>query len=148
MSNSSYDVALDDEPANNLTATDNDVLYAREGLSSDTHYISLTAYPELGSGQEIIFDGAVVCIPITDGTGPPEQLVYSNTNTSIFRYSGKWSTNEADGVPSPNSTAPYHQTSSYGASVSLNFTGEAVADYGLRDWGNWVYNVIRVQSQL
>lgn len=82
--------------------------------------------------------------PIWPSSGStPVEVAYPNTNTSAFQYTGKWSVNTAGDVPSPTSTAPYHITSQYGSAVSMNFTGgEAIAVYGFRDWGNWIYNVV------
>lgn len=64
-----------------------------------------------------------------------------------IHYSGKWGTVTIPDVPSSTSTTPIHNTTAAGSSASLNFTGEAVAVYGFRDWGNWKYTVVSTQPR-
>lgn len=70
--------------------------------------------------------------------------VYNNTDTSAIHYSGEWDLQTVHDAPSTSLTAPLHRTSAHGASATLDFTGDAVAVYGLRVWGNWLYNVVSI----
>lgn len=139
--NGSFDVTLDDDHTTDVTAESDILLFSRGGLTTDIHRVNLTTRLQASSGQQMSFDNAVITIPYTGGAGTPVPLVYENTNTSAFQYTGPWIQTEAVNVPSPTSTAPYHQTSSYGASASMHFEGEAVAVYGSREWGSWLYNI-------
>ena len=71
-------------------------------------------------------------------------VVYYNTNTSALHYNGEWDLQTIDCAPSTTLTAPLHHTSAHGASATLDFTGEAVAVYGLRVWGSWLYNIVSI----
>ena len=74
-------------------------------------------------------------------TTPPE-VVVNNTDTSSIHYEGDWGLQTIANAPSTTLTAPLHLTTTYGSSATLNFTGEAVAVYGFRVYGNWLYNVV------
>ncbi|TFY63166.1 hypothetical protein EVJ58_g3412 [Rhodofomes roseus] len=142
--NGTLDVTIDNNVIySNGSAMGDGLLYFAEELATQTHYITMTAHFTPDSEQLFQFDFADVTYTFSDGSqGPPLEVPYPNTNTSVFQYTGQWSEASAAGVPSPTSTAPHHITSQYGSSVSMNFTGgEAVAVYGVRDWGNWIYNV-------
>lgn len=54
-------------------------------------------------------------------------------------YTGSWDAN----VSSHQHPEPYHQTSSAGASASLQFHGRAVAAYGESNFGWWTYSIVR-----
>lgn len=69
-------------------------------------------------------------------------VVYNNTDTSAIHYDGEWDLQTIHFAPSITLTAPLHRTSAHGASATLDFIGEAVAVYGLRVWGSWLYNVV------
>ncbi|PCH34098.1 hypothetical protein WOLCODRAFT_94833 [Wolfiporia cocos MD-104 SS10] len=141
-SNCTFDITIDDNSHTNLTTeTEGDgLLRSLENLSLGTHYVNITAHPQANGTQQFGFDYANITIPY-DGD-PLVAVTYQNTNSSVFNYIGKWSTVVAPQVPSPTSTAPYHMTTSFDSHVTMNFTGgEAVAVYGFRDWGNWLYNV-------
>ncbi|KAH9935603.1 uncharacterized protein B0H18DRAFT_976475 [Fomitopsis serialis] len=139
--NGTFDVTIDNDAYTNQSAVGNGLLYFADDLATQTHYVTLTAHFS-GAGQVLEFDLANVTYTFADGSdGKPLEVVYANTNTSAFQYTGGWSVKSDADVPSPTSTAPFHITSQYGSSVSLNFTGEAIAMYGLRNWGNWIYNV-------
>ncbi|EPT04929.1 hypothetical protein FOMPIDRAFT_1027623 [Fomitopsis schrenkii] len=139
--NGTIDVTIDNgDVYSNQPAMSNGLLYYADNLATQTHYVTLTAHFTHGAGQVMEFDLANVTYAFTGGA--PVAVSYSNTNGSAFQYTGNWSIDSAPDVPSPTSTAPYHITSQYGSAVSMNFTGgEAVAVYGLRDWGDWIYNV-------
>ena len=83
----------------------------------------------------------VVLITQCRTTTPPE-VVYNNTDTSSIHYQGDWGLQTIANAPSTSLTAPLHLTTTYGSSATLNFTGEAVAVYGFRVYGNWLYNVV------
>ena len=157
------DVTIDNSNVyTNQSTMGNGLLYYADNLATQTHYVTLTAHFAQGAGQAMVFDLANVTYAFKGGyvehiagflssiddmrnrsDSVPVEVAYSNTNDSAFQYTGKWSVNSAADVPSPTSTAPYHITSQYGSAVSMNFTGgEAVAVYGFRDWGNWIYNVV------
>ena len=70
-------------------------------------------------------------------------VVYDNTNSTL-QYSGDWAVNNDNQIPSKAAPKPYHQTSASMASVSLNFTGSAIAINGAPNWGHWTYNVVRI----
>ena len=161
--NGTIDVTIDNASVyTNQSAVGNGLLYYADNLATQTHYVTLTAHFAHDAGQVMEFDLANVTYVFKGGyvehtvdmTKPtddirirsdnaPVEVAYSNTNDSAFQYTGKWTVNSAADVPSPTSTAPYHVTSQYGSAVSMNFTGgEAVAVYGFRDWGNWIYNVV------
>lgn len=74
-------------------------------------------------------------------TTTPQEVPYDNTDAAVH-YSGQWGTVTITDVPSSTSSAPIHNTTVTGSSASLNFTGEAVAVYGFRDWGSWKYTVV------
>lgn len=163
--NGTIDVTIDNgDVYSNQPAMSNGLLYYADNLATQTHYVTLTAHFTHGAGQVMEFDLANVTYAFTGGyvdhvplrlnstddirtisNSAPVAVSYSNTNGSAFQYTGNWSIDSAPDVPSPTSTAPYHITSQYGSAVSMNFTGgEAVAVYGLRDWGDWIYNVVSV----
>ncbi|EKM61394.1 uncharacterized protein PHACADRAFT_24596 [Phanerochaete carnosa HHB-10118-sp] len=68
-------------------------------------------------------------------------VVYDNMNSTL-QYSGSWEVDSDSQIPSKSSPKPYRQTSASLASVSLNFTGAAIAINVAPDWGHWTYNVI------
>ncbi|OCH94098.1 hypothetical protein OBBRIDRAFT_852240 [Obba rivulosa] len=72
---------------------------------------------------------------------PPIPYIYDNQNSSLV-YTGNWSFPNNDGhIPNTSHPVPFHKTVAYASSVSLNFTGVAIAVNGSRDWGHWTYNV-------
>ncbi|KAI0733076.1 hypothetical protein C8Q72DRAFT_881544 [Fomitopsis betulina] len=140
--NGTIDVAIDNvDVYGNQTAMGNGLLYYAD-LATQTHYVTLTAHFTHGGYVEHASSRLNSTNKYTDRSSVPVEVIYMNTNGSAFQYTGDWSVDSASGVPSPTSTAPYHITSQYGSAVSMNITGgEAVAVYGFRDWGNWIYNV-------
>ncbi|KAI0962335.1 hypothetical protein AcV7_001202 [Taiwanofungus camphoratus] len=140
--NSSFDVAIDSTISPNLLASD-ELLFIQENLTQGTHYVNLTARPELNSNQQVVFDYAVVSNLLADGTSTPSPVVYDNMDSAVFEYRGNWTVPPLDEqVPNTTHPSPFHQTSTLGSSVTMNFTaGLAVAVHGPRDWGNWLYNV-------
>ena len=85
----------------------------------------------------------VVCILTSSiRSDTVSNVVYNNTDTSSIHYDGEWDLQTIQDAPSITLTAPLHRTSAHGASATLNFTGEAVAVYGFRVWGSWLYNVV------
>lgn len=72
-------------------------------------------------------------------------MVYDNTD-ALMEYQGVWSAGNNSQIPSTQDPQPYHKTNTTGSSVSLNFTGIAVAINGTRDWGSYTYNVVSSAS--
>lgn len=76
-------------------------------------------------------------------SSPPGTLTYDNQNTTAITYTGNWTPDKVvSGVPSSSSSAPFHTTSDFGASASLNFCGRAVAVYGSTTFGHGQYSVV------
>ncbi|KAH9839400.1 uncharacterized protein C8Q71DRAFT_856015 [Rhodofomes roseus] len=140
-SSGTFDVTIDDVSASSQVQSADDVLYCQDDLQPTVHYVNLTAHSEPNSNQQLRFDYASVAYDFTTGTTTPSTLVYNDTDVSAFHYMGKWNTTTISGAPSTTSAAPLHKTSSDGASASIKFTGEAVAVYGFRTWGSYLYNI-------
>lgn len=62
----------------------------------------------------------------------------------MITYEGNWTTRTDSKVPTSDNPAPYFQTSSSGASASMNFTGRAVEIRGISNWGWWQYLVVSI----
>ncbi|EMD42322.1 hypothetical protein CERSUDRAFT_102669 [Gelatoporia subvermispora B] len=139
--NGSYTVSVDNNPATKPTPDPSaNVLFAQEGLSPGSHFVNLTALADANQNQTMSFDGATVTT-VLDQTTLPVPVVFQNTNTSLT-YTGNWSVDRINNIPSAANPAPYHETSVSGASVSLEFgNAVGVAINGTRNWGNWIYNV-------
>lgn len=77
----------------------------------------------------------------------PETQTINNQDTNTIRYSGNWTPKKSiKGVPSKQDTAPFHTTSNSGDSASLQFSGRAVAVYGLSTIGNGQYKIVRIEK--
>lgn len=65
-SNGTYDVSLDSNLVNNVTAPGDGTLYCQDNLPSDIHYVNLTAhFPH--DGQLLEFDYATVTYDFSTG---------------------------------------------------------------------------------
>lgn len=69
-------------------------------------------------------------------------IVVDNQNSTL-EYSGDWHLVSDSQIPTQALSNPYRQTTDSAASVSLNFTGTAVAIHSPVNWGHWTYNVVR-----
>lgn len=65
-----------------------------------------------------------------------------DSQNSTLEYSGDWNLISDSRIPSKAAPNPYRQTTDSAASVSLNFTGTAVAIHSPVNWGHWTYNVV------
>ncbi|KAL6304916.1 hypothetical protein BKA93DRAFT_848112 [Sparassis latifolia] len=140
-SNSSYNVALDSSISSNLTPLSGDLLFMQEGLSRGTHFLNLTARPESNSSQQLALDSLIISQKMAKDESVPIPVIYDNMNASLL-YRGNWSVPPLNNqIPNTTDPKPYHETAFMGASVSLNFTGIAIAINGTRNWGNGIYNV-------
>ncbi|KAH9935601.1 uncharacterized protein B0H18DRAFT_418127 [Fomitopsis serialis] len=140
-SNGTFDVAINDITAPGLTANADGVLYCQQDLPTNVNYVNLTAHVTPNSGQQLAFDYAEVTYDFSTGATSPEEVVYNNTDTSAVHYTANWTSLTIAGAPSTTSSIPIHKTTAYGASASLNFTGEAIAVYRFRSWGSYLYNI-------
>ncbi|KAJ7109806.1 hypothetical protein C8R44DRAFT_883851 [Mycena epipterygia] len=138
--NSSYQIMLDNISSFHVPPT-SDLLLSLTGLAEGTHSVTLTARPT-SSSQQLAFDRAVISTPQVNNTTPAE-LFYDNTDTSMLKYSGKWSAANVGGIPNASVSHPWQETYHAGASVAMNIGIGAVGVslWGLVDWGNWLYNV-------
>ena len=65
-SNGTYDVSLDSDLVNNVTAPGDGTLYCQDDLPTDVHYVNLTAhFPH--AGQLLEFDYATVTYDFATG---------------------------------------------------------------------------------
>ncbi|KAJ7687397.1 hypothetical protein B0H17DRAFT_1180853 [Mycena rosella] len=138
--NSSYDASVDNATSTHAPPT-SDLLFSTTDLEEGTHSVTLTARPT-SSSQQLAFDRAVVSAPLVNNQTPTEAF-YDNLDTTVLKYAGEWGTPIADGIPNATVSHPWHKTSSYGASVSMDIAVGAVGVslWGLADWGNWLYTV-------
>ncbi|KAF7337600.1 hypothetical protein MSAN_02233300 [Mycena sanguinolenta] len=138
--NSSYDTTLD-----NATTTHNpsssDLLLSILDLEEGHHSVTLTARPTNGS-QQLAFDRAVISTPLVENQTPTMDF-YDNTDTTMLKYTGDWSSATAAGIPNASVTHPWQETFASGASVEMDIGLGAVAVgvWGMANWGNWLYSV-------
>ncbi|KIP10067.1 hypothetical protein PHLGIDRAFT_85480 [Phlebiopsis gigantea 11061_1 CR5-6] len=137
--NCTYDVTIDDSAVGTGLKSTTDVLFSSNGLSLGTHLLNLTVHAS--KQNQFALDNAVVTDNLPSGVDALVPVVYDNTNATL-QYSGSWEVNSNYQIPSKAAPRPYHQTSVSMASVSLNFTGAAIAINGAQNWGHWTYNVI------
>ncbi|KAJ7109787.1 hypothetical protein C8R44DRAFT_262934 [Mycena epipterygia] len=138
--NSSYDVTLDNTAYTPSSLT-SDLLFSITNLTEGTHSVILTAKPT-SSSQQLAFDRAVISTPLVNNTTPAE-LFYDNTDISMLKYTGAWSSSTAQGIPNASVTHPWQETFDAGASVAMDIGLGAVgvSFWGMANWGNWLYNV-------
>ncbi|TFK56460.1 hypothetical protein OE88DRAFT_1729957 [Heliocybe sulcata] len=140
--NCSFEISIDNSTSSQQTPFSNDVLFAQAGLSQGSHSVVLTAQPEANSSQILMLDGVTVANAVPQGTSAVVSQVIDNSNMTTLQYYGNWSVNTDHQIPSAQHPAPYHETKSEGAGVSITFSGaSAVAVNGTRNYGNWVYSV-------
>ncbi|KAF7303015.1 hypothetical protein MKEN_01264500 [Mycena kentingensis (nom. inval.)] len=134
--NSSFEVAVDGQ-SSKYEATTSDLLFSKTELKEGTHEVTLTARPT--GTQQLAFDRAEFTLPYAN---PPTELFYDNSDTSIFKYSGNWTTRNAEGIPNATVSHSWQGTDVAGSSVSMEFSGAvAVALRGMANYGGWVYTV-------
>ncbi|KAJ7109800.1 hypothetical protein C8R44DRAFT_800587 [Mycena epipterygia] len=138
--NSSYEIVLDNIASSHAPPT-SDLLFSTTNLTEGTHSVTLTARPS-SSSRQLAFDRVVISTPLVNNTTPAE-LFYDNTDTSMLKYSGNWSSAHAPGIPNASVSHPWQETFDAGASVTMDIGLGAigVSLWGLADWGNWLYTV-------
>ncbi|KAJ7024352.1 hypothetical protein C8F04DRAFT_1401156 [Mycena alexandri] len=146
-SNTSYDAAVDNQPYAHDDPT-SDLLFAINNLKEGKHSVTLTAKPS-SSSQQLAFDRAIISTPLINNQIPSE-LFYDNTDTTIFKYTGDWSSGTGPGIPNSTVTHPFRQTLAQGSSVELDIDigAVAVALWGVGNWGNGLYNVTLDGSEI
>ncbi|KAJ7750231.1 hypothetical protein B0H16DRAFT_1887848 [Mycena metata] len=152
-SNTTYSVTVDNQPAVSSEAprSDLNLLFAINDLKEGTHSVTLTAgQPSSGAGSpQLAFDRAIISTPLINNQIPSE-LFYDNTDITMFKYNGDWSSGTGPGIPNSTVTHPFHQTFAQGSSVELDIDigAVAVALWGVGDWGNGLYNVTLDGSEI
>ncbi|KAH8119973.1 hypothetical protein DFH11DRAFT_1557636 [Phellopilus nigrolimitatus] len=136
--NCSYDATFDGTMASNATLVQG-VFFSTSNATAGFHNVTLTAKPD-DDNQILQFDRAIVYSVANSTATSPVDLTISNQNTSTISYTGEWTPDRrVSGIPSLGSEAPFHSTSSFGASAALNFTGRTVALYGSSTNGHGQY---------
>lgn len=157
--NSSFQVSVD-EDTENLSPPSGSLLYSKEGLSSGTHNLTLTALPTIG--QQLFLDNAVIAQPLLNGsvsishvfsgrnadsflsTDVPIPIVYDSSNITAIKYSGTWTTTIDPQIPNASRPLPFRETTAGNAYALLDFTGgTAVAINGAKNCGHATYSVVR-----
>ncbi|KAJ7024350.1 hypothetical protein C8F04DRAFT_1270369 [Mycena alexandri] len=147
QTNSCYDTTVDNQPYTHDVPT-SDLLLAVSDLKEGTHSVALFARPS-SSSQQLAFDRAVISTPFVNNQIPAE-LFYDNTDTTMFKYTGKWASATAPGIPNSTVTHPWEETFTLGAYVELDIDIGAVGVslWGMTNWGNWLYSVVREPAWL
>ncbi|KAJ7269313.1 hypothetical protein B0H12DRAFT_1095189 [Mycena haematopus] len=138
--NSSYDTTLDNKAYTHDTPSSN-LLLSISDLEEGSHSVTLTARPT-GPSQQLAFDRAVISTPLVNNQTPTEAF-YDNTDTTMLKYTGNWSSATAPGIPNASVTHPWQETFASGASVEMDIGAGAVGVslWGMANWGNWIYSV-------
>lgn len=85
----------------------------------------------------------ILILILINSENPPSPIFYDNSNTASLEYSGTWTNGTMNGVPNVTISAPFKQTTSQGASVSLSFgNATAVAVKGMTGLINGLYSVV------
>ncbi|KAJ6520245.1 hypothetical protein C8R45DRAFT_954435 [Mycena sanguinolenta] len=138
--NGSYDTTLDNA-AYTHSSPSSDLLVSISDLEEGHHSVTLTARPTNGS-QQLAFDRAVISTPLVENQTPKEDF-YDNTDTTMLKYTGDWTSASAPGIPNSSVPHPWQETKASGASVEMDIPLGAVAVglWGMANWGNWLYTV-------
>ncbi|CAL1694320.1 unnamed protein product [Somion occarium] len=120
-----------------------DVLVAHDGLEHQNHRVNLTLSP--ATDQQLSFDRAIVSDTTPSGIGSP----YQNTDDTTFTYSPGWQINNDFRIPITARPAAFHETSTQGASVSINFTSSVgISVNGSRSCGHGLYTAALTSDKL
>ncbi|KAJ6618194.1 hypothetical protein B0H10DRAFT_1268239 [Mycena sp. CBHHK59/15] len=136
--NGSYDVSLDNAVRSFPPTTE--LLYSKDGLTEETHYVTLTARPS-DITQQLGLNKAIITTSSGASQKAPQSVTYENSDSALT-YSGQWTTTSVAGIPSATAAVPFHQTLGQGSSVVMNFSGAtALALHASTNFGHLLYSV-------
>ncbi|KAI5890657.1 uncharacterized protein SCHCODRAFT_02547704 [Schizophyllum commune H4-8] len=138
-SNASYAVQLDSQNQGSRLQGNDGELFSTQGLdAAEEHNITYQCHSSEDS-QLCGFDRVVLFNEEYDGL---DWTVVSNRDLDRLMYSGTWTVDHWDGVPSATTRQTFSWSNSPFASVSMKFTGaQAVAVYGSTTFEHGIYYI-------
>ncbi|EMD34611.1 hypothetical protein CERSUDRAFT_116776 [Gelatoporia subvermispora B] len=128
-----FNVTLDFETSSPPMTTEG-FIYFTENLTQEMHFLNLTVGGSGNTDEQIIFEYATISTEYTSDVSPTAITYDGGSTDHIPIYNGTWTTINSS----------ISRTSSFGSSVSVNFTGIAVGISGPSNVGpgSMLYGVL------